>query len=185
MIQCDVKWFNREANGLRHTQMIQWDVEWLSNGCRNKAELSYLSFYLRAGRSLDVKGGSYFEKAEIILKLSPPPLQIHPSFLEMTPPHSLLPPINFTFCECDSPCSSPAYSSYKSCWGSLCSNFLNKMMTAKSCCFIQDKSIDINNKTAKRKATWGFLIFRKSCVRLNCTCDHDVYSVPAKFHVSP
>ena len=75
MIQCDVKWFNREANDLRYTQMIQCDVEWLSNDCINKAELSYLSFYLRAGRSFDVKGGSYFEKAEIILKLSPPPFK--------------------------------------------------------------------------------------------------------------
>ena len=84
--------------------MIQCDVKWLSNDWINKAELSYVSFYLRAGRSFDVKGGSYFEKAEIILKLSPPtpPPQIHPSFLEMTPPHSLLPPINFTFCECES-----------------------------------------------------------------------------------
>ena len=74
MIQCDVKWFNREANDLRYTQMIQCDVEWLSNDCINKAELSYLSFYLRAGRSFDVKGGggSYFEKAEIILKLPSP-----------------------------------------------------------------------------------------------------------------
>ena len=34
------------------------------------------------------------------------------------------------------------------------------MTTAKSCCFIQDKNIDINNKTAKTKATWGFPIFR-------------------------
>ena len=55
IIQCDVEWFNQEANGLRHTQMIQCDVEWLSNDCINKAELSYLSFYLRAGRSFDVK----------------------------------------------------------------------------------------------------------------------------------
>ena len=34
------------------------------------------------------------------------------------------------------------------------------MTTAKSCCFIQDKNIEINNKTAKRKATWVFPIFR-------------------------
>ena len=33
------------------------------------------------------------------------------------------------------------------------------MTTAKSCCFIQDKNIEINNKTAKRKATWIFPIF--------------------------
>ena len=34
------------------------------------------------------------------------------------------------------------------------------MTTAKSCCFIQDKDIDINKKkTAKRRATWGFPIF--------------------------
>ena len=34
------------------------------------------------------------------------------------------------------------------------------MTTAKSCCSIQDKNIDINKKTAKRKATWVFPIFR-------------------------
>lgn len=34
--------------------------------------------------------------------------------------------------------------------------FLYKMTTAKPCSFIQDKNIDINNKTAKRKVTWGF-----------------------------
>ena len=34
------------------------------------------------------------------------------------------------------------------------------MTTAKSCCFIQDKNIEINNKTAKRKATWVFPMFR-------------------------
>ena len=34
------------------------------------------------------------------------------------------------------------------------------MATAKSGCFIQDKNIDINNKTAKRKATWIFPIFQ-------------------------
>ena len=33
------------------------------------------------------------------------------------------------------------------------------MTTAKSCCFIQDRNIDINNKTAKRKATGIFPIF--------------------------
>ena len=33
------------------------------------------------------------------------------------------------------------------------------MRTAKSCCFFQDKNIEINNKTAKIKATWGFPIF--------------------------
>ena len=32
-------------------------------------------------------------------------------------------------------------------------NFLYKMTIAKSCCFIPDKNIDINNKTAKTKAT--------------------------------
>ena len=37
-------------------------------------------------------------------------------------------------------------------------NFLYKMTTAKSCCFIQDKNIDKHYKTAKRKATWCFLI---------------------------
>ena len=153
MIQGDVKWFNREANGLRHTyandsMWCRMIVKWLYK----RIKLSYLPFYLRAGPSFDVKaGGSYFEK--IILKLPPP--KSHPSFLEMTPTHSLLPPQNFTFCECDFPPPSPAYSSYKSCWGSLCSNFLNKMMTDKSCCFIQDKNVDINNKTAKRKATWS------------------------------
>ena len=35
---------------------------------------------------------------------------------------------------------------------------LHKMTTAKSCCFIQDKNIDINNKTARSKETWGFPI---------------------------
>ena len=34
------------------------------------------------------------------------------------------------------------------------------MTTAKSCCFIQDKNIDINNKTAKRKVTGVLPIFR-------------------------
>ena len=33
------------------------------------------------------------------------------------------------------------------------------MTTAKSWCFIQDKNIDINNKTAKRKATWATFLF--------------------------
>ena len=79
----------------------------MSNDCRMIVyiKLSYLSLYLRAGRSFDVKGAhSYFEKAESIFKPStPPPPQIHPRFLEMTLPHSLLPPINFIFCECDSP----------------------------------------------------------------------------------
>ena len=56
-------------------------------------------------------------------------------------------------------------------------------MTDKSCCFIQDKNIDINNKTAERKATWGFLIFRKSCVRLTCTCDRmTCILIPANSH---
>ena len=32
-------------------------------------------------------------------------------------------------------------------------NVMYKMTTAKSCCFIQDKNIDISNKAAKRKAT--------------------------------
>ena len=39
-----------------------------------------------------------------------------------------------------------------------CRNFLYIMTTAKFCYFIQDKNID--NKTTKRKATWGFPIFR-------------------------
>ena len=34
------------------------------------------------------------------------------------------------------------------------------MTKVKTCCFIQDKNVDINNKTAKRKATWVFPIFR-------------------------
>ena len=36
--------------------------------------------------------------------------------------------------------------------GETIANFLYKMTTAKSCCLIQDKNIDINDKTAKRKA---------------------------------
>ena len=44
--------------------------------------------------------------------------------------------------------------------GETIANFLYKMTTAKSCCFIQDKNIDINDKTAKRKATSVFPIFR-------------------------
>lgn len=35
--------------------------------------------------------------------------------------------------------------------GETIANFLYKMTTAKSCCLIQDKNIDINDKTAKRK----------------------------------
>ena len=149
-------------------------------------KLSYLSLFLRAGRSFDVKGDSYFEKAENIFKPSTHPPPPNSSSLFRNDPTSFsLAPYKFYILWMWLPLPPLAYSSYKSCWGSLCSNFLNKMMTAKSCCFIQDKNTGINNKTAKRKATWGFLIFRKSCVRLNCTCDHDVYSVPAKFRVSP
>ena len=37
-----------------------------------------------------------------------------------------------------------------------------QITTAKSCCFIQDKNIDISNKTTKRKATWGFPIFLRT-----------------------
>ena len=37
-----------------------------------------------------------------------------------------------------------------------------QMTTAKSCCFIQDKNIDISDKTTKRKATWGFPIFLRT-----------------------
>ena len=144
--------------------------------------LSYLSLYLMAVRSFEVKGGSYFEKAENIFKPSIPPNSS--SLFRNDPTSFSLAPHKFYILWMWLP-PSTAYSSYKSCWGSLCSTFFNKMMTDKSCCFIQDKNIDINNKTAKRKATWGFLIFRKSCVRLTCTCDRDVYSVPAKFHVSP
>ena len=145
--------------------------------------LSYLSLYLMAGRSFEVKGGSYFEKAENIFKPSIPPNSS--SLFRNDPTSFSITPYKFYILWMCLPPPSPAYSSYKSCWGSLCSTFFKKVMTDKSCCFTQDKNIDINNKTAKRKATWGFLIFRKSCVRLTCTCDRDVYSVPAKFHVSP
>ena len=41
------------------------------------------------------------------------------------------------------------------------------MTTARSCCFIEDKNVDINNKTAKRKATWSFPIFPKNKPSLN------------------
>ena len=87
----------------------------------------YLSIYLSKGWSfISCKGTGWrgvaiFWKLKIFSNLPPPQKKkIHPSFLEMTPPHSLLPPINLTFCECDShhP-TSPAYFSYKSCWGSL------------------------------------------------------------------
>ena len=49
------------------------------------------------------------------------------------------------------------------------------MTTAKSCCFIQDKNIDMNNKTAKRKATWllaklTILPLRKWLLPTNVTC---------------
>ena len=39
-------------------------------------------------------------------------------------------------------------------------NFLYKTTTAKSCCFTQDKNININDKTAKTKAICGFPILR-------------------------
>ena len=60
-------------------------------------KLSYPSIYLSEGWSFisceGGWGGSHFEKAENMFKPPPPPRQIHPSFLEMIPPHSLLPSI--------------------------------------------------------------------------------------------
>ena len=45
--------------------------------------------------------------------------------------------------------------------------FLYKITATKFWCFIQDKNVDINNKTAKRKATWSFPIFRTDKPSLN------------------
>ena len=162
-------WFEESKKSLKLLQMVKGICKWfnvMSNDCRMIVyiKLSYLSLYLRAGRSFDVKGGSYFEKAESIFKPSIPPNSS--SLFRNDPTSFSLAPYKFYILWMWLPPPSPEYSSYKSCWGSLCSNFLNKMMTAKSCCFIQDKNTGINNKTAKRKATWGFPLFGKSCVRL-------------------
>ena len=116
--------------------------------------LSYLSLYLMAGRSFDVKGGSYFEKAENIFKPSMPPNSS--SLFRNDPTSFSLAPYKFYILWMWLPPPLPAYSSYKSCWGSLCSTFLNKMMTAKSCCFTQDKNIDINKQNSKEKSNLRF-----------------------------
>ena len=82
-------------------------------------KFSYLSIYSRAGRSLAVKGSgvvAILRKLRIYSNPPPPHPQIHPSFLEMIPPHCLLPSINAA---APPPLPSPAYSGYKSCWRSL------------------------------------------------------------------